>query len=89
MIFTVLCFRVSLSVYVILAKVLSHVLSALMPTHWFIFPQATRSTEVFELLPTKMCLPSHSHAFAVITFTPTTMQAYHGTFEVTLEGASR
>ncbi|KAL2094103.1 hypothetical protein ACEWY4_011415 [Coilia grayii] len=45
-------------------------------------------TEVFELLPTKMSLPSHSHAFAVLTFSPTAMQSYQCTFEVTLEGAS-
>ncbi|XP_041964608.1 hydrocephalus-inducing protein homolog isoform X2 [Alosa sapidissima] len=50
--------------------------------------KSTRTTEVFELLPSKMCLPSHSHAFAVITFTPPNMQSYHGSFEVTLEGAS-
>ncbi|XP_062403912.1 hydrocephalus-inducing protein homolog [Sardina pilchardus] len=50
--------------------------------------KTTRTTEVFELVPSKMCLPSHSHAFAVITFTPPNMQSYHGVFEVTLEGAS-
>ncbi|KAG7333195.1 hypothetical protein KOW79_003330 [Hemibagrus wyckioides] len=45
-----------------------------------------RSSEVFELSPTRMNIPSHSHAFATITFTPQNMQTYLGVFEASLEG---
>lgn len=47
-----------------------------------------RSSEVFELSPTRMSIPSLSHAFATITFTPQNMQTYHGVFEAFLEGAT-
>ncbi|MCJ8733357.1 hypothetical protein PDJAM_G00222410, partial [Pangasius djambal] len=47
-----------------------------------------RSSEVFELSPTRMSIPSHSHAFATITFTPQNMQNYLGVFEASLEGAT-
>ncbi|XP_072551301.1 hydrocephalus-inducing protein homolog [Salminus brasiliensis] len=47
-----------------------------------------RRAEVFELSRTRMSIPSHSHAFATITFSPPTMQTYLGVFEATLEGAS-
>ncbi|XP_053355859.1 hydrocephalus-inducing protein-like [Clarias gariepinus] len=49
---------------------------------------STRSAEVFELSPTHMSIPSHSHAYATITFTPQIMQTYHGVFEASLEGAT-
>lgn len=47
-----------------------------------------RSAEAFELSPTRMRIPSHSHAFATITFTPQNMQTYLGVFEASLEGAT-
>ncbi|XP_047008963.2 hydrocephalus-inducing protein homolog isoform X3 [Ictalurus punctatus] len=47
-----------------------------------------RSSEVFELSPTRMSIPSHSHAFATITFTPQNMQTYLGVFEASLERAA-
>ncbi|KAF5907639.1 hydrocephalus-inducing protein, partial [Clarias magur] len=47
-----------------------------------------RSADVFELSPTHMSIPSHSHAYATITFTPQIMQTYHGVFEASLEGAT-
>ncbi|XP_053479109.1 hydrocephalus-inducing protein homolog [Ictalurus furcatus] len=47
-----------------------------------------RSSEVFELSPTRMSIPSHSHAFATITFTPQHMQTYLGVFEASLERAA-
>lgn len=50
---------------------------------------SVRSTEVFELTPGRLSIPSHSHAFAIITFAPQTMQTYHAVFEATLEGATR
>ncbi|CAM4582676.1 unnamed protein product [Leuciscus chuanchicus] len=33
----------------------------------------TMHNEVFELNPAKMCIPSHSHAFATVTFSPLTI----------------
>ncbi|XP_060779913.1 hydrocephalus-inducing protein homolog [Neoarius graeffei] len=47
-----------------------------------------RSSEVFQLSPMRMTIPSHSHAFATITFTPQNMQTYLGVFEASLEGAT-
>lgn len=47
-----------------------------------------RSSEVFELSPIQMTIPSHSHAFATITFTPQNIQTYLGVFEASLEGAT-
>uniref|UniRef100_A0A8C2T888 HYDIN axonemal central pair apparatus protein n=1 Tax=Coturnix japonica TaxID=93934 RepID=A0A8C2T888_COTJA len=40
-----------------------------------------RISDIFEVDPTQMCVPSHSHAFATVTFTPQTMQSYQCTFE--------
>ncbi|KAL0967856.1 hypothetical protein UPYG_G00258420, partial [Umbra pygmaea] len=48
---------------------------------------SVRSTDVFELTPSRLSIPSHSHAFAVITFSPQAIQTYHAVFEATLEGA--
>ncbi|XP_033896012.3 hydrocephalus-inducing protein-like [Acipenser ruthenus] len=47
---------------------------------------AARITEVFEVEPTRMCVPSHSHSFAVVTFSPQTMQNYQCIFEAAVEG---
>ncbi|XP_056138426.1 hydrocephalus-inducing protein homolog [Lampris incognitus] len=47
-----------------------------------------RSVEVFDLSPAKLCIPGQSYSFAVVTFTPQSMQLYHAVFEATLEGAS-
>ncbi|KTG35348.1 hypothetical protein cypCar_00023228 [Cyprinus carpio] len=44
------------------------------------------NAEVFEVTPTKLCIPSHSHAFATITFSPVTMHTYHAVFEALLKG---
>lgn len=56
--------------------------------HWlWPFQMSVRSSEVFELSPNRMSIPSHSHAFATINFTPQNMQTYHGVVEVSLEGA--
>ena len=48
-----------------------------------------RNVEVFEVAPTKVCIPSHSHVFAVVTFAPQSMQSYQAVFEASLEGATR
>ncbi|NXI51133.1 HYDIN protein, partial [Chloroceryle aenea] len=40
---------------------------------------------IFEVDPVRMCVPSCSHAFAVVTFAPQTMQSYQCTFEASLD----
>lgn len=53
-------------------------------------PQVTaRIINIFEVEPNKMCVASHSHAFATVTFTPQTMQTYQCIFEATLDGLPR
>ncbi|OXB57221.1 hypothetical protein ASZ78_016396 [Callipepla squamata] len=44
-----------------------------------------RISDVFEVDPVQMCVPSRSHAFATVTFTPQTMKSYQCTFEASLE----
>ncbi|XP_062442830.1 hydrocephalus-inducing protein homolog [Rhea pennata] len=46
---------------------------------------STHAGDVFEVDPVRMCVPSHSHAFATVTFTPQTMQNYQCTFEACLD----
>uniref|UniRef100_UPI003AADF4DB hydrocephalus-inducing protein homolog n=1 Tax=Centroberyx gerrardi TaxID=166262 RepID=UPI003AADF4DB len=50
--------------------------------------KVSRNVEVFDLPSTRLCIPSQSHSFAVVTFTPQTMHLYHAVFEATLEGAT-
>ncbi|XP_071613168.1 hydrocephalus-inducing protein homolog [Heliangelus exortis] len=45
----------------------------------------SRLSEVFEVDPLRMCVPSHSHVFATVTFTPQAMQNYQCTFEASLD----
>ncbi|XP_021264314.1 hydrocephalus-inducing protein homolog isoform X3 [Numida meleagris] len=45
----------------------------------------SRISDIFEVDPAQMCVPSHSHAFATVTFTPQTMQSYQCIFEASLE----
>ncbi|CAB1432186.1 unnamed protein product [Pleuronectes platessa] len=49
----------------------------------------TRQVDAFDLPATTLNIPSQSHAFAVVTFTPQSMQLYNAVFEATVEGASR
>lgn len=57
--------------------------------HWiWLFQMSMYSSEVFEVNPTRMSIPSRTHAVATITFTPQNMQTYHGVFEASLEGAA-
>ncbi|NXL46323.1 HYDIN protein, partial [Podilymbus podiceps] len=42
-------------------------------------------SDIFEVDPVRMCVPSHSHAFATVTFSPQTMQNYQCTFEASLD----
>lgn len=51
--------------------------------------QALRNMDVFELATTSLNIPSQSHVFAEVTFTPQTIQLYNAVFEVAMEGASR
>ncbi|NXX62461.1 HYDIN protein, partial [Scopus umbretta] len=45
----------------------------------------SRISDVFEVDPVRMCVPSRSHTFATVTFTPQTMQNYQCTFEASLD----
>uniref|UniRef100_A0A8B9BFH4 HYDIN axonemal central pair apparatus protein n=1 Tax=Anser brachyrhynchus TaxID=132585 RepID=A0A8B9BFH4_9AVES len=45
----------------------------------------SRISDVFEVDPVQMCVPSRSHAFATVTFIPQTMQSYQCTFEASLD----
>ncbi|XP_075796761.1 hydrocephalus-inducing protein homolog isoform X3 [Pelodiscus sinensis] len=47
---------------------------------------AARISDIFEVDPVRMCVPSRSHAFATVTFTPQTMQSYQCIFEAFLDG---
>ncbi|XP_073328914.1 hydrocephalus-inducing protein homolog [Pagrus major] len=53
--------------------------------------KAPRNVEVFKLSASTLSIPSQSHSFAVVTFTPQTMQLYTAVFEatITMEGGSR
>ncbi|KAH0619415.1 hypothetical protein JD844_000028 [Phrynosoma platyrhinos] len=44
-----------------------------------------RMVDVFELQPVRMCIPSRSHAFATLTFSPQVMQSYHCIFEASID----
>ncbi|NXF97015.1 HYDIN protein, partial [Eubucco bourcierii] len=45
----------------------------------------SRAGDGFKVDPVRMCVPSCSHAFATVTFTPQRMQTYHCTFEASLD----
>ncbi|XP_074864560.1 hydrocephalus-inducing protein homolog isoform X2 [Carettochelys insculpta] len=47
---------------------------------------AARINDIFEVDPIRMCVPSRSHAFATVTFTPQTMQSYQCIFEAFIDG---
>nr|XP_019962004.1 PREDICTED: hydrocephalus-inducing protein homolog [Paralichthys olivaceus] len=51
--------------------------------------KSSRNVEVFDLSATTLNIPSQSHSFAVVTFTPQSMQLYSAVFEATVEGTSR
>ncbi|XP_025999986.1 hydrocephalus-inducing protein-like isoform X2 [Astatotilapia calliptera] len=52
-------------------------------------PKSSRHIEVFDLPVTTLSIPSLSHAFAVVTFTPQAMQHYSVVFEAKVEGSGR
>ncbi|KAM9214465.1 hydrocephalus-inducing protein homolog [Leptosomus discolor] len=45
----------------------------------------SRISNVFKVDPVRMCVPSRSHAFATVTFTPQMMRNYQCTFEASLD----
>ncbi|XP_059190373.1 hydrocephalus-inducing protein homolog [Centropristis striata] len=51
--------------------------------------KTARSVEVFDLSATTLSIPGQSHSFAVVTFTPQTMQCYSAVFEATMEFTTR
>ncbi|KAI3370851.1 hypothetical protein L3Q82_007368 [Scortum barcoo] len=55
----------------------------------YVASKASRTVEVFDLAATTLSIPSQSHSFAVVTFTPQTMQLYSAVFEAAMEGTSR
>ncbi|XP_059507551.1 hydrocephalus-inducing protein homolog [Stegostoma tigrinum] len=46
---------------------------------------AARITDIFDVTPTRMNIPSYDHKFVVVTFTPQTMQNYQCIFEAVVE----
>ncbi|XP_063801928.1 hydrocephalus-inducing protein homolog isoform X2 [Pseudophryne corroboree] len=49
---------------------------------------AARINDIFEVQPPRMSIPSHSHSFARVSFTPQGMQTYQCVFEASVEGIS-
>ncbi|XP_075045519.1 hydrocephalus-inducing protein homolog [Mixophyes fleayi] len=49
---------------------------------------AARISDIFEVHPPRMSIPSHSYSFASVTFTPQSMQMYQCIFEAAAEGIS-
>ncbi|KAM4614098.1 hydrocephalus-inducing protein homolog [Discoglossus pictus] len=47
---------------------------------------AARISDIFEVSPQRMNIPSHGHCFARVTFSPQNMQTYQCIFEATVEG---
>ncbi|XP_044126636.1 hydrocephalus-inducing protein homolog [Bufo gargarizans] len=45
-----------------------------------------RITDIFEVQPPRMSIPSHSHSYVSVSFTPQSMQSYQCSFEATVEG---
>ncbi|XP_047451812.1 hydrocephalus-inducing protein homolog [Mugil cephalus] len=52
-------------------------------------PKSSRNVEVYDLSTTALSIPSQSHAFVAVMFTPPIMQPYSAVFEATMEGATR
>ena len=48
-----------------------------------------QQTEVFEVTPQKTSIPPHGHVYALLSFTPATMQSYSTTFEAMVEGVAQ
>ncbi|XP_067853715.1 hydrocephalus-inducing protein homolog [Heptranchias perlo] len=48
---------------------------------------AARIVDIFDVVPTRMNIPSYAHKFVVVRFTPQTMQNYQCIFEALVEGS--
>nr|XP_029134421.1 hydrocephalus-inducing protein homolog [Labrus bergylta] len=55
----------------------------------YVSAKTPRTMKCFDLSATTLSIPSQSHSFAEVTFTPQTMQLYSAVFEATIEGISR
>ncbi|XP_026221932.1 hydrocephalus-inducing protein homolog [Anabas testudineus] len=55
----------------------------------YVGTKTSRNIEVFDLSASTLSIPSQSYSYAVVTFTPQTMQLYSAVFEATLEGTTR
>ncbi|XP_075998117.1 hydrocephalus-inducing protein homolog [Genypterus blacodes] len=55
----------------------------------YVASKVSRNMEVFDLSAPTLCIPSQSHTFTVVSFTPQTMQHYHAVFEASIQGATR
>ncbi|KAM8849594.1 hydrocephalus-inducing protein homolog isoform 2-T2 [Spinachia spinachia] len=55
----------------------------------YVGSKTSRSADVFNLSAATLSIPSQSHLFAVVTFTPQTMLCYNAVFEATMEATSR
>ncbi|XP_072403680.1 hydrocephalus-inducing protein homolog [Chiloscyllium punctatum] len=63
-------------------KVAADVLASVKPVS---NKAAARITDIFDVTPTRMNIPSYDHKFVVVTFTPQTMQNYQCIFEAVVE----
>ena len=48
--------------------------------------KTTKFSDVFEVDHQRVQIPSHSHIYATVTFTPPSMQSFSAIFEAALEG---
>ena len=51
--------------------------------------QSPRDVEVFDVLPVRLCIPSQSHSFAEVSFSPQTIRQHKAAFEAVVEGGAR
>lgn len=51
--------------------------------------QASSSAEGFDVSARTLSIPSQSHSFAVVTFTPQMTQHYSAVFQATVKGINR
>ncbi|XP_078688637.1 hydrocephalus-inducing protein-like [Branchiostoma floridae x Branchiostoma belcheri] len=49
-------------------------------------PSSKLHGDVFDVEPSRAAIPTHSHMYVVVSFSPSTMQTFTGLFEATVEG---
>ncbi|XP_071959113.1 hydrocephalus-inducing protein homolog isoform X2 [Antedon mediterranea] len=52
------------------------------------FKASSKLQDIFEVEPSRACIPAHSHVYAEVMFSPPSMQTYTGNFEVAVDGLS-